>query len=174
MAMLHAILHAYPHPPQGPAEMLEHANRHLASKRIDASFVTAFLAVYDPAQRTLTYARAGHDPPLIRAAGPGAEIRRLDDVGGIPLGVLDPVSYDEATVQLRPGHTLLLYTDGITDARGPDGSMFGLGNVEQALAACEGEPGSVLASIMDPLARHESGIRPGDDQTVVAIRSEAA
>jgi sigma-B regulation protein RsbU (phosphoserine phosphatase) len=174
MAMLHAILHAYPHPPQGPAEMLEHANRHLANKRIDASFVTAFLAVYDPAQRTLTYARAGHDPPLIRCAGPEAAIRRLDRVGGIPLGVLDPVRYDEATIRLEPGQTLLLYTDGITDARGPDGSMFGLHSVEEALAGCEGEPGSVVASIMDPLSRHASGVRPGDDQTVVAIRSEAA
>jgi sigma-B regulation protein RsbU (phosphoserine phosphatase) len=174
MAMLHAILHAYPHQPRGPAEMLEHANRHLASKRIDASFVTAFLAVYDPAARSLTYARAGHDPPLIRAAGPAAAIRRLDDVGGVPLGVLDAVRYDERSVRLRPGQTLLLYTDGITDARGPDGSMFGLCGVERALAACADEPGRVVASIMDPLAHHVGGVQPGDDQTVVAIRADAA
>ncbi|MHC4126811.1 MAG: PP2C family protein-serine/threonine phosphatase [Planctomycetota bacterium] len=174
MAMLHAILHAYPHQQCGPAEMLEHANQHLASKRIENSFVTAFLAVYDPTTRRLTYARAGHDPPLFRSAGTGASIRRLDDVGGAPLGVLSPMRYDEATVLLQPGQTLLLYTDGVTDARGPDGSMFGVGGIERALASCAGEPGRVVASIADPLSRHEGGIRPGDDQTIVAIRAEAA
>jgi sigma-B regulation protein RsbU (phosphoserine phosphatase) len=174
MAMLHAILHAYPHPPQGPAEMLEHANEHLASKRIENSFVTAFLAVYDPSTRRLTYARAGHDPPLFRSAGAGASIRRLDDVGGVPLGVIAPARYEEATIQLQPGQTLLLYTDGVTDARGPDGSMFGVGGIERALADCAGEPSRVVASIADPLTRHEGGIRPGDDQTIVAIRAEAA
>jgi sigma-B regulation protein RsbU (phosphoserine phosphatase) len=174
MAMLHAILHAYPHQPQGPAEMLEHANQHLASKRIEHSFVTAFLAVYDPLSRRLTYARAGHEPPLFRSAGSGASVRRLDDVGGLPLGVLDTACYEERTLQLEPGQTLLLYTDGVTDARAPDGSMFGVGGIERALAECAGEPGRVVASIEDPLARHTGGIRPGDDQTIVAIRAEAA
>jgi sigma-B regulation protein RsbU (phosphoserine phosphatase) len=174
MAMLHAILHAYPHQSRGPAEMLQHANQHLASKRIENSFVTAFLAVYDPPSRKLTYARAGHNPPLIKSGDPDGSIRRLDDVGGVPLGVLDPVRYDEATLLLQPGQTLLLYTDGVTEARGPDGSMFGLGGVERALAKCSGEPRRVVASITDPLSRHESGIRPGDDQTIVAIRAEAA
>jgi sigma-B regulation protein RsbU (phosphoserine phosphatase) len=174
MAMLHAILHAYPRQACGPAEMLEHANQHLASKRIENFFVTAFLAVYDPPSRRLTYARAGHNPPLVRSAGIEGSIRRLDDVGGIPLGVLDPVRYDESTVLLHPGQTLLLYTDGVTEARGPDGSMFGVGGIERALAECTGEPGRVVASIADPLSRHEGGIRPGDDQTIVAIQSEAA
>ncbi len=174
MAMLHAILHAYPHQPQGPAEMLEHANQHLAGKRIENSFVTVFLAVYDPLSRRLTYARAGHDPPLFRSAGPGASIRRLDDVGGVPLGVLDTARYEEETLQLEPGQTLLLYTDGVTDARAPDGSMFGVDGIERALAECAGEPGHVVASIEGPLARHTGGVRPGDDQTIVAIRAEAA
>jgi sigma-B regulation protein RsbU (phosphoserine phosphatase) len=174
MAMLHAILHAYPHQARGPAEMLEHANEHLAAKRIENSFVTAFLAVYDPASRRLTYARAGHSPPLVRCAGAGGSVHRLDAVGGIPLGVLDPVRYEEATVGLEPGQTLLLYTDGVTEARGPDGSMFGIDGIERALAESTGEPRRVVESIMGPLTRHTGGVRPGDDQTLVAIRAEAA
>jgi sigma-B regulation protein RsbU (phosphoserine phosphatase) len=174
MAMLHAILHAYPHQPRGPAEMLEHANQHLASKRIENSFVTAFLAVYDPTTRGLTYARAGHDPPLFKSADSGASIRRLDDVGGAPLGVLCPMHYEEATLRLQPGQTLLLYTDGVTDARDVDGKMFGVDGIERALAGCTGEPGRVVAAIADPLSRHGGGVRPGDDQTIVAIQAEAA
>ena len=172
VAMLHAILHAYPRLPQGPVEMLEHANAHLASKRIANSFVTAFLAIYDPATRRLAYARAGHHPPLVRRPGVGGVVHRLDEVGGIPLGVLSPVRYEEAAVTLEPGQTLLLYTDGVTEARGPDGVMFGISGIEQALAACTGDPRCVVESITDPLVRHEAGVRPGDDQTIVAIRAE--
>lgn len=171
MAMLHAILHAYPQTPGGPAEMLEHVNRHLSSKRIEASFVTAFLGVYDPRTRRLTYARAGHNPPLIAAPGCGAGVGRLDAVGGVPLGVINPVEYEEATVELEPGRMLLLYTDGITEARSPGGDMFGLHRIERALEACRGDAASVVQSITDPLARHEAGVRPSDDQTIVAIRS---
>ncbi len=172
MAMFHAILHAYPGEPEGPAEMLEHANRQLTAKRIENSFVTAFLAVYEPRTRRLTYSRAGHDPPLIKDPGRGGAVRRLDAAGGVPLGVLDAVRYEEVTLELRPGQTLLLYTDGITEARGPDGSMFGLSGVERALLECSGEPGHVLRSIVDPLIRHAGGVRPGDDQTIVAIRAD--
>ena len=172
MAMLHAILHAYPRGPSGPAAMLEHLNEHLASKRIENSFVTAFLAVYDPATHRLTYARAGHNPPLVREPGPDGEIQRLDTVGGVPLGVLDEFSYEEATLEMPPGQTLLLYTDGITEARSPEGDMFGLHGIERALAGCAGEPSRVVQSITEPLTRHEGGVRPGDDQTIVAIRAD--
>ncbi len=172
MAMLHAILHAYPSGPGGPAAMLEHLNEHLASKRIENSFVTAFLAVYDPTTRRLTYARAGHNPPLVRAPGADGEIRRLDEVGGVPLGVLEQFRYEEATLELAPGHTLLLYTDGITEARSPEGDMFGLHGIERALAEGGDEPWRVVQAITEPLTRHEGGIRPGDDQTIVAIRAD--
>ncbi|MHC4415177.1 MAG: PP2C family protein-serine/threonine phosphatase [Planctomycetota bacterium] len=172
MAMLHAILHAYPRQPEGPAEVLEHANQHLAAKRIENSFVTAFLGVYEPAARRLTYARAGHNPPLLKNPGAGGSVCRLDAVGGVPLGVIDDTRYEETTVELEPGQTLVLYTDGITEARGPDGTMFGMSGVERALTACTGEPACVVESITEPLHRHTGGIRPGDDQTIVAIRAE--
>jgi len=174
MAMLHAILRAYPKQrSQSPGEMLQHANEHLASKRIENSFVTAFLGVYDPADRRLCYARAGHEPPLVREPGAATgAITRLDAVGGVPLGVLDHVEYEEATIEMAPGRTLLLYTDGITDARDPHGAMFGIDRVERALAGCAGGPASVVKSITDPLDRHAVDVRPGDDQTIIAIRAK--
>ncbi|HMN95857.1 MAG TPA: PP2C family protein-serine/threonine phosphatase [Phycisphaerales bacterium] len=169
-AMLHAIVHAYPTREVTPAELLAHANHHLSAKRIEHSFVTAFAAVFDPRTRTLAYSRAGHEPPLVKQAGAGGAIFRLDAAAEIPLGILDEVRYANAHVVLEPGQTLVLYTDGITEAKNPGGEMFGTSGIERSLIACSGEPGCVIDSIMNAVRAHEAGRRPADDQTIVAMK----
>ena len=134
--------------------------------------MTAFLAIYDPPARRLTYARAGHNPPLLKNPGVEGSVHRLDAVGGIPLGVSDHVKYDERTIELKSGQTVVLYTDGISEARGPDGTMFGVEGIERALAECTGDPDCVVQSISDPLHRHAGTVRPSDDQTILALRVE--
>jgi sigma-B regulation protein RsbU (phosphoserine phosphatase) len=170
MAMLHAILHAYPRVPKDPAEVMRHANDHLTSKGIESSYVTALFAIYDPPTQRLTYARAGHPPPLLKDPGPDSAIRRLDEVGSVPLGLLPDVEFENATVTLAPGQTLVLYTDGITEAMSPDRTMFGVEGIETALEHCTGAPDCVQTSVTEALLRHEAGVRPSDDQTIVALR----
>jgi sigma-B regulation protein RsbU (phosphoserine phosphatase) len=171
-AMLNAILYAYPSRNDGPGAVLEYANRHLFAKRLEGMFVTAFLAVFDPRDRSFTYARAGHNPPLLKNPGPGGSVSRLDQVGGIPLGVADQVQYDSATMTLQPGQTVVMYTDGITDAMNPLHEAFGVEGIARALEACSGEPACVTDSIKVALKQHEAGVRPSDDQTIVAMKLE--
>lgn len=167
-AMVHAILHAFPKQPCGSAEILQHVNAHLAAKRIESSFVTAFLGIFDPLTRELTYSRAGHDPPLLKAGD--ASVTRLDDIGGIPLGILSDTTYEQKTITLQRGTTLVLYTDGITEARAPQGEMFGVAGMENAFASCTGDATCTVQSITDALAAHEAGRRPSDDQTLIAMQ----
>lgn len=171
-AMLNTLLHAYPRRGEGPGAVFDYANCHLHAKRIEGTFVTAFRAVYDPRDRTLRYANAGHNPPLIKTAGEGGAVRRLDDVGGIPLGVLEDTTYETGMMQLERGQTLVLYTDGITEAMNPEREMFGVEGIEVALHACSGEPACVIQSITTALREHEAGVRPSDDQTIVAMKVE--
>ncbi len=170
MAMLHAILHAYPYVADSPGQVLQHANEQLCAKRIEGTFVTAFMAIYHPTTRQLVYARAGHNPPLIKNAGPGGSVRRLEAVGGIPLGVMNDIEYEDAAVIIEPGQSLVLYTDGITEAMDSDGVMFGIEGIERALITCTGEPTCVVGSVGNALKEHEAGIRPSDDQTLVVAR----
>ncbi|MCC6581052.1 MAG: SpoIIE family protein phosphatase [Phycisphaeraceae bacterium] len=167
-AMVHAILHTYPRCPSGPGEMLEHVNRHLCAKRIESSFVTALLAFFDPRLRTLTYARAGHPPAILKH--PDGDVRRLDDVGSYPLGIDDDARYEQQTVDLRRGQTLVFYTDGITESCDPHGRMFGVEGVEQAARQCDGDPGCTVSTIFQSLRNHEHGARPADDQTLLAMQ----
>ncbi|MAE63322.1 MAG: hypothetical protein CMJ18_03545 [Phycisphaeraceae bacterium] len=170
-AMVHAILHTYPPPVPGAAEVLEYANTHLNTKRIDPSFVTAFLGIFDPASRRLCYSRAGHPPPLLKPdPKSGTKSQRIDAAASFPLGVLERGGYEDAQIVLQPGQTVVLYTDGITEANGPDGEMFGIEGIERSLADCSGEPECVVESIVGDLRRHQSGAQPRDDQTIVALQ----
>lgn len=169
-AMLHAIVHAFPRPPASAAELLTHANDHLAAKRIESSFVTAFAMIYDPTTRRLVYSRAGHEPPILKNPGSGGATRRIDDAGGLPLGVLEGYQYEDAEMVLERGQTMVLYTDGITEARNPAGDMFSTEGIERALLACTGDPDCVIGSITGALKEHEAGLRPGDDQTLLAMK----
>jgi sigma-B regulation protein RsbU (phosphoserine phosphatase) len=170
MAMLHAILHAYPEVPENAAAVLDHANEHLCAKGIESSFVTAMFAIYEPRTHTFRYARAGHPPAILKDPGHDNPVRRLDEVGGVPLGVLPDITFEEATVQLEPGQSVVMYTDGITEAMSPDGTMFGVEGIEHALVRCSGEPECVQDSIGGALLQHESGVRPSDDQTLVVLK----
>ena len=172
MAMLVTVLMTYPGPEVTPTGVLQYANEHLCNKRIDSSFVTAFIGLYDSRRRTLTYSCAGHPPPLWRTSNGGNDtvVNKLDEAGSLPLGILTDVEYEEAAVELRPGDTLALYTDGITEAKSPDGEMFGVEGMEKAIRACSGEPQCLVDTLNNHLQRHQQSIRPQDDQTLVAMR----
>lgn len=175
MAMLYAILEAYPREPRGAGEVLEHANVHLCAKRIEHSFVTAFLGLYEPETRRFTWARAGHPPPIWMhrpAAGDPWTMTPLDDVGGMPLGVLDDATYEDRTVQLAPQQSVVLYTDGVTEATDPDGVPFEVRGVLRSLHECSGAPDCVISHVTGALAEHEAGERPRDDQTILVMRVE--
>jgi sigma-B regulation protein RsbU (phosphoserine phosphatase) len=168
MAMLHAILRTFPRAPKGPHELLRYANHHLVAKQIENSFVTALLGIYDPPTRRFSYARAGHPPPIVKS---GEKLIQLDDAGDLPLGIIADTPYICAQVTFEPGETLVLYTDGITEAAGPDGNDFGVEGVKRALSCCDGTPNCVIETITEQVQKHQKGIHPNDDQTILAIRA---
>ncbi|MFO0827182.1 MAG: PP2C family protein-serine/threonine phosphatase [Phycisphaerales bacterium] len=169
-AMVDAIVSTVPEPIDGPGRVLDALNDYLFAKRIESSFVTAFLGVFDPATRRLHYARAGHNPPLVRSGDGERRVRLLEDVGDIPLGIAPGLRYEEATTTLAPGETLVLYTDGITEAREPSGEMFGIERIEESLRVCTGAPTCAVQHITTHLLEFEAGVRPGDDQTLLVLQ----
>lgn len=168
VAMLHAILHAREEHVTEPKDCLDYLNQRLFARRVGSEFVTAFFAKYDPATRQLTYANAGHNPPLIKSAA--GELRRLDAVGGIPLGVMDAIGTDQTTVRLAPGETLILYTDGLIEAQDPSGRQFGEQALESIVANSQGGPDLLCDTIVNAVRRHRASAKAHDDQTLVALQ----
>jgi len=87
-------------------------NRQLFHSTATEKYATLFLGIYEGAQQRLTYCNAGHLPPLL-IAGDGS-VRRLE-CGGSVVGLINGLSYEEATVELRPGDIFVAYSDGMTE-----------------------------------------------------------
>ncbi|MBZ0173263.1 MAG: PP2C family protein-serine/threonine phosphatase, partial [Phycisphaerales bacterium] len=169
MAMLHAILHGYQGPEFSADAVMRYANGRLSSSRIDSTFVTAFFGVYEPGSGRLEYSRAGHNPPRLKIGDTG-EVRALDDAAGLPLGITEEYEIQTGCVRLGVGDTLVLYTDGITEAFNGLREQFGLGGLDGALVGCSGDPECAVDSVHKALYRHTGSLGRDDDQTIVAIR----
>jgi sigma-B regulation protein RsbU (phosphoserine phosphatase) len=176
MAITHAIAHAQPGTHTPPPALLAHLNERLSrSYTRNGTFVTAFYAVLDPQERTLRYARAGHNPPRLVRDG---KVIALNQAGGLPLGIIGEQSVDfaEATVALHPNDLLLLYTDGVTETMTPpnrDGArtMFGVERLDDLLLACGcALPDDCITRIRAELATFSENRPPADDRTLIAIR----
>jgi sigma-B regulation protein RsbU (phosphoserine phosphatase) len=176
MAITHAIAHAHPGTHTPPASLLSTLNDRLASAYTrNGTFVTAFYAVLDPAARTLTYASAGHNPPrLVRRRE--SRIVPLNQNATIPLGILPNQPHAQSTISLEPGDLLLLYTDGITEARGPADPtggrpLFGTDRLDHLLLTCDAPTAhDCIHQIRSALTTFTRNAPPTDDQTLVAIR----
>lgn len=166
MAIVQAILQAHPKEAKLASELLTHANRHLCYRKL-GGFVTAFLGIYDPATRQLSYASAGHPAPIVKSDGIHFP---LNEVLSYPLGIDKTNRFREASIQLHPGNTILMYTDGITEARSPEGDMFDLDRLEAALKSAGDGPEKLIAQVRQQVCAFQRGRSQVDDQTMVAVK----
>jgi sigma-B regulation protein RsbU (phosphoserine phosphatase) len=174
MAITHALAHAHPGSQTPPGVMLAHLNDRLCrSYTRGGTFVTAFYAVLDPERRTLTYARAGHNPPRLVRRG---RAEPLDAAGALPMGILSDQAFDESTVQLNAGDLLVLYTDGVTEAAAPTRpdetrTLFGTERLDALLLQCgASRPSACVESIRQSVADFTGNAPLADDMTILAIR----
>ena len=112
-------------------------------------------------------ASAGHFPALLVSK---TGVRRIESTG-LPLGMFTTSSYAVRRARLEPDDSLLLYTDGISEARDPSGSEYGIEGLSLAAGEKYGlTPDALIAACMKDLERHSAGTRQADDQTLMAIQ----
>lgn len=169
VSVLSALLHSHPGPLDLPCRMLTYLNRHLLRRPLYNAFVTALLLIYDPETRTVQFASAGHPMPLLRRAC--GSVEELPRAGGIPLAVMPDAVYTTAMLRLEAGQGLLLYTDGITEARNARREMFETWRLQDALGVCGQSARDTLDAVVAQLRAHEGGQRQQDDQTLLVLRA---
>ncbi|HEY5983141.1 MAG TPA: SpoIIE family protein phosphatase [Anaerolineales bacterium] len=170
MARAHALIMAEADSSSSPGDVLQFANMHITRLQKAAQFVTALYGTVNSPTREFSYARAGHEPPLLLK--PDGAVERIPHAPGMSLGLWEQITLDRQTVHLDPGSTLLLFTDGLTDCRDPQGIPFGIARITETLSEFVGLSGqAVCDNLLEKLTAYQQGAKQDDDVTLVAIHS---
>jgi phosphoserine phosphatase RsbU/P len=184
MAMLRAILHCYRDTLDDPgsvvddiAKVAQFCNRKLVEANLNGEFATAFFCVIDPKSGKLQWTRCGHNPPMLRRND--GTIEQIESAATLPLGITSEIEFASDSCVMEPGDTLVLYTDGITEAAAPrhlsadeELDMFGTPRLKEALNACTGMPMCAIDSVHKALYRFTHKLERDDDQTLVVIQRD--
>jgi serine phosphatase RsbU (regulator of sigma subunit) len=153
--------------------LLSEASAEIARENPESLFVTVFAGVLDASSGRVQYSCAGHEPPFIFSAND--KVKRFEAGSGPPLCVLDGFSYSTAEIQMKPGSTLCLVTDGVTEAMNRAGELYGANGLSQVLerARHTQTPAEIVAAIRADLARFVAGAEAADDITLLVLRWNA-
>ena len=168
MATFQASLRALATSRHSLSELIDRLNRQMYSNSNRGRFTTAFIAELDPATGVLHYLCAGHNPPILRRAD--GSIERLNS-DNIPLGIELAEVYQVAVSHLDLGDILVIYTDGVTEARNHDRQQFGDDRLVAILESSpEQQAAMTLAEILRNLANFVAASPQHDDITCMVVR----
>jgi serine phosphatase RsbU (regulator of sigma subunit)/PAS domain-containing protein len=152
-----------------PGRVLTAFNRRVQEEFVADEFATLLLLVLDPATGAVSWSSAGHPPPLLTGPTP----RTLAFAGSLPVGLFPDATYRTSRFTLPPGRCLVLYTDGVVEARNPEGQEFGTDGLEAAAPAVAASAAAVAEVVLKQVLSHSGG-HLDDDAAVLVLRRQPA
>jgi serine phosphatase RsbU (regulator of sigma subunit) len=150
-----------------PVKVFNHLNQFLCDRASAARCATMFFGLLDP-DGALEFVRAGHPSPLLMRKGTVSE---LYSEGSFPLGLVEGATYTSERAQLEPGDTLLLYTDGVTEAEDKDRNLFQDTRLKEAFGLHQDfSLKSLQDGIFDAIEKFAEGASQSDDLTLLVVR----
>jgi serine phosphatase RsbU (regulator of sigma subunit) len=135
-------------------------------------FVTLALIRLDLRRHRYTLANAGHLPPLLlRADGTASFLGH--DATGVPIGIDPSFAYESVEGTLEPGDSLVLYTDGVNEALGPDAELYGMDRLRACVSGIT-DPDQIGSTLLEDVRRFVAGRPPSDDLTILTISRAGA
>jgi adenylate cyclase len=155
---------------KGIGEIITVSNIEMIRENPEMLFVTAVAGILNVENGTLELVNAGHDAPLRISAN--GYITNIDGNGGPPLGVMDGFNYPVQYIQLTAGDTLLLLTDGITEAMNSSNEQYSMERVIQVLESSDTNqhPSALINSLREDVRTFVGNIEPSDDLTLLILR----
>lgn len=171
MSVSHSLFRVLSGKEERPSYILEAMNREMCRGNEANMFITFFMGCLDMYSGVLNYASAGHDKPFVLRNG---EVTMLQGKANLPLGVFSNTHFEQQSCVLEPGTTLLLYTDGLTEAKNMTRNQFGREGINRVLKWFMSGKDSSLETLVKSLceAAHKfAGEAPqSDDLTILAVR----
>ena len=168
MAVTRTLIRATVVPGRKPLEVLQRVNAQLCAENPANLFVTMILGMVETSTGRIEYGQGGHNPPIvISVQGEPA----YEPSGGMPLGVFEDAKFGQRQLEMKAGETLLVYTDGVTEAMNPKRELFGEERLKDAVRGqAHLSPESLTQRVVGEVARFANGAEPSDDITLLAIR----
>ena len=164
--------------PSQPEAVLNSVNRRLLLDTHSGLYITIFYGILDPATGVILYCNAGHNPPHLYSNSPEKVVRSLPATG-MAIGILPDVSWTRGQEQLEPGETLVLYTDGVSEAQDEKQASFGETRLREAVRShLRDETGQqtkandLLQAVLDEIHRFVGRAARSDDLTLMVIRRD--
>jgi phosphoserine phosphatase RsbU/P len=154
--------------PAQPENLLAAVNRRILAEIGSGQFITAFYGILDPATGKLIYCNAGHPPPLLFGAQHGTAGHSLGRTG-MALGVVETEAWEQAVTELHPGDTLVLYSDGVTEAENEQAVSFGDSRLRANVRANLGCPAQETRDALLAAIRAFSGKALQSDDIAVMV-----
>jgi serine phosphatase RsbU (regulator of sigma subunit) len=152
-----------------PAMLIQRLNRYLLASRTPEMFVTLFLGLLDCESDTLWYVNCGHPPAMVLRSPEG--IPRILDIGGTVLGLTPHVVYEVGKCKIEAGETLVLFSDGVTEAMSAGGEMFGEVRIGSVLGASREETAAdTMQSILGAVEEFAAGTEQADDISILVLK----
>jgi serine phosphatase RsbU (regulator of sigma subunit)/putative methionine-R-sulfoxide reductase with GAF domain len=171
MAVTRTLIRATAVPGKKPVEILRQVNAQLCPENPANLFVTMILGILDTSNGQMEYGQGGHNPPLLLPVK-GEPV--YEPSGGMPLGVFDDAKFGERRLTLKPGESLLIYTDGVTEAMNPKRELFGEERFQRAVQGLASlSPEQLTQRVVEEVAKFANGAEPSDDITLLAIKHRA-
>lgn len=168
MAILLAVLRTLVDEDLDPPELMRRLNLQICRHSPRSRFITLFYAIYNPATGELVYVNAGQTPPFIRRAD--GQFEKLGPTG-VALGMFEGSTFEADAALLAPGDSLVLYSDGITEAESSDGRPFDESGLETFLSTYAAFPAAELGTeIIRTVERHAGQSRFTDDLTLLVLK----
>ena len=131
-------------------------------------YATLFMGILDPERNVITYVNAGHNPPAVVSAQGG--VRKWIETTGPAVGIVPDGQFSHNEIALEPGEMLFCYTDGVTEARGPEGAFFTKNKLNSILQVPIGSATEAIKNVEEAVKEHCAGQPPYDDITMLAVR----
>ncbi|NOR26854.1 MAG: SpoIIE family protein phosphatase [Desulforhopalus sp.] len=151
------------------AEIVRQVNQQISVHNPASMFCSLFIAILDIKSGLLVYTNAGHNPPFFKENEGSYEL--IKDKHGPVIGVSDEIVYDEGRIQMKPGDTILVYTDGVTEAIGPNDDFYTVERFRDFLEGEKlGEPPAVVSAVADDVRRFKGKAHQADDITLICLQ----
>jgi serine phosphatase RsbU (regulator of sigma subunit) len=157
---------------ESPRQAVQQLNAEFSRPENDTWFVTFVLCVLDPERHTCSIFNAGHMAPLCRRAETGVVEELGDLVAGPPLGCDPAIEYDFCTVDIEPGDSVLVYTDGISEAMNPKRELYGHPRLLEAVRGGPTRLDDLGQALLDDAKRFVENYRQTDDICLIGFQRE--